>query len=189
MGGVQSSNVTDGGVTNRVFGSLLTWMQDKTVPVFVIATANNVTEIPPEFQRAGRFDEIFFLDLPDAEQRKEVAAVLLKRKHREPKDFNLDDISKATESYSPAEIEKAINNALFVAYSEGKRQLTTSDITVAASRFQPLYNSRREEMDAMRAWANGKACLANSSGTSIVTAPAVTAPVLAEDGLCIKWDL
>jgi len=171
IGGVQSSNVTDGGVTNRVFGTLLTWMQEKTVPVFVMATANNVTEIPPEFMRAGRFDEIFFLDLPNEDQRIEVTEVLLKRKSRDPKDFDCKYIAASTNNYSPAEIEKAINNGLFVAYQDGKRKVTTEDIVDEAKKFQPLYNSRREEIEGMREWAKGKdgkggrARLANSTGS------------------------
>jgi len=171
IGGVASSNVTDGGVTNRVFGTLLTWMQEKEEPVFVIATANNLDGIPPEFQRAGRFDEIFFLDLPDRDQRVEVAEVLLKRKDRDPADFNLSRIADAADNYSPAEMEKGINNALFLAFQDKKRKVTTDDIVSEIGKFQPLYNSRREEVTVMREWAKGKdgsggrARLANSSGS------------------------
>ena len=172
IGGVQSSNATDGGVTNRVFGTLLTWMQEKEAPVFVIATANNLNGIPPEFQRAGRFDEIFFLDLPDKDQRIEVTEVLLKRKSRDPADFDLEQIAIAAENYSPAEIEKGINNALFLAFQrEGDRKVTTQDIVSEIGRFQPLYNTRYEEIADMREWAKGKdgkggrARLANSSGS------------------------
>ena len=172
IGGVQSSNVTDGGVTNRVFGTLLTWMQEKTQPIFIICTANNVTSIPPEFMRAGRFDEVFFLDLPNKEQRSEVISVLLKRKHRDPKNFDLNQISDATKNYSPAEIEKCINNGLFIAYQDNKRELSTKDIVGESSKVQPLYNSRREEIEEMREWALGKdgvgarARLANSTSST-----------------------
>jgi len=172
IGGVQSSNVTDGGVTNRVFGTLLTWMQEKTQPIFIICTANNVTSIPPEFMRAGRFDEVFFLDLPNKEQRSEVISVLLKRKHRDPKNFDLNQISDATKNYSPAEIEKCINNGLFIAYQDNKRELSTKDIVSESSKVQPLYNSRREEIEEMREWALGKdgvgarARLANSTSST-----------------------
>ena len=117
ISGVASSNQSDGGTTSRVFGTLLTWMQDKNAPVFVICTANDVLGIPPEFMRAGRFDEIFFLDLPDEDQRVEVAEKLILRKKRDPKNFDLLAIAKASVNYSPAEIEKGIDNALFVGYS------------------------------------------------------------------------
>ncbi len=171
IGGVQSSNYTDGGVTNRVFGTLLTWMQEKTAPVFVVATANNIQGIPPEFQRAGRFDEMFFLDLPDEEQRREVFACLLNKKGRNPKDFDLILLSQASDKYSPAELEKGINNALFIAYADDKRDMTNDDIITELGKFMPLYNTRREELEEMRTWAlgddgvGGRARLANSTRT------------------------
>lgn len=156
IGGVESSNATDGGVTNRVFGTMLTWMQDKTAPVFVACTANNILGLPPEFMRAGRFDEIFFIDLPDEDQRYEVTQKLLSRKGRNPDDFDINEIVSASKNYTPVEIEKGIDNALFVAYSEKKRKLTSDDIAAELKKFFPLYNSRREEIDAMREWALGK---------------------------------
>lgn len=168
IGGVQSSNQTDGGVTNRVFGTFLTWLQEKQSPVFVVCTANNVLGIPPEFMRAGRFDEIFFVDLPNLEQRIDVTAKLLLRRSRNPDDFDLDKIAAESENYSPAEIEKAINNGLFVAYSQSKRLLTTADIVTELKKFQPLFNTRHDEVEAMREWALGSegkggfAMLANS---------------------------
>lgn len=168
IGGVESSNATDGGVTSRVFGTMLTWMQDKTDPVFVVCTANNVLSLPPEFMRAGRFDEIFFIDLPNDEQREEVIEKLLGRKKRDAYQFDLDLIVSASENYTPVEIEKGINNALFVAYANGKREVVTSDIVNELKKFPPLYNSRHEEIQAMREWSLGKegkggrAILANS---------------------------
>lgn len=168
IGGVQSSNQTDGGVTNRVFGTILTWMQEKTCPVFIIATANNLKGIPPEFQRAGRFDEMFFLDLPNHEQRMEVLKCLLLKKGRVPEDFDLHVISSSAENYSPAELEKGIDNALFIAYADSKRGMTTQDIVSEIGKFQPLYNSRHEEIQEMKEWAlgidgqGGRARLANS---------------------------
>lgn len=174
IGGVESSNATDGGVTNRVFGTMLTWMQDKLAPVFVVCTANNIAGLPPEFMRAGRFDEIFFIDLPNEDQRAEVIAKLLSRKKRDALAFDIDAIVMATHNYTPVEIEKGIDNALFVAYSNNKRSLTTQDIVTETKKFFPLYNSRREEIDAMRLWAlgedgtGGRAVLANSPTRPII---------------------
>lgn len=168
IGGVQSSNSTDGGVTNRVFGTMLTWMQDKEAPVFVVCTANNIDGIPPEFMRAGRFDEIFFIDLPDPDGRKEVTEKLLRRKGRQSTDFDISAIALASENYTPVEIEKGIDNALFAAYADNKRQLLTEDIVQSLSSVHPLYDSRREDIQRMREWALGKdgvggrAILANS---------------------------
>lgn len=169
IGGIQSSNRTDGGVTNRVFSSFLTWMQEKQAPVFTICTANNVLEMPPEFMRAGRFDEIFFLDLPTLQQREEVTRCLLRKKKRDPASFDVFTIAKKTEHYTPAEIEKAINNGLFTAYADGQREVTTEDILDEATKFEPLYNSRYEEIEELRNWAlgekklGGNAILANST--------------------------
>lgn len=174
IGGVESSNATDGGVTSRVFGTMLTWMQDKEAPVFVVCTANNISGLPPEFMRAGRFDEIFFIDLPNEEQRFEVIGKLLSRKKRNPSQFDIDKIVLVTHNYTPVEIEKGIDNALFVAYSAGKRDLTTEDIVAETKKFFPLYNSRREEIDVMREWAlgedgtGGRAVLANSPAEPVV---------------------
>jgi len=176
IGGVESSNATDGGVTNRVFGTMLTWMQDKTAPVFVVCTANNIMGMPPEFMRAGRFDEIFFIDLPNEDQRYEVIGKLLQRKGRDPSDFDIDEIVSASTNYTPVEIEKGIDNALFIAYSQGKRKVTVTDIVSEVAKFHPLYNSRREEIDAMREWALGKdgaggrALLANSPAKKPISA-------------------
>ncbi len=168
IGGVESSNATDGGVTSRVFGTMLTWMQDRLAPVFVVCTANNIAGLPPEFMRAGRFDEIFFIDLPNEDQRAEVIGKLLSRKKRNASQFDIDQIVSATHNYTPVEIEKGIDNALFVAYSDNKRPLTTEDIVNETKKFFPLYNSRREEIEDMRTWAlgesgvGGRAVLANS---------------------------
>lgn len=177
LSGIQSSNQTDGGTTSRVFGTLLTWLQEKREAVFVVCTANNITCIPPEFMRAGRFDEIFFVDLPNLDQRQEVIECLLLRKKRNPEEFNIKDIAIACENYSPAEIEKGINNALFVAFSDNKRPLTTDDILSEMTKFKPLYNTRKEDIEAQRKWAlgedgsGGRAVLANSPSKAIKPAP------------------
>ena len=173
IGGVESSNATDGGVTSRVFGTLLTWMQDKLAPVFMACTANNLNGIPPEFMRAGRFDEVFFIDLPNEEQREDVTQKLFVRKGRDPSDFDIEKIVSASAHYTPVEIEKGIDNALFTAYADGKRNMTTKDVISAIKSFAPLYNSRREEIEELRHWAigsdkqGGRAVLANSCKQSI----------------------
>ena len=164
MSGAASSGHTDGGTTARVVSTLLTWMQEKQSQTFVIATANNISDIPPELMRAGRFDEIFFLDLPDKLERADIAAKLLRRKKRDPDLYNCDKIASSCENYVGAEIEKAIDNALFQCYYEEKRELTTEDICKSFGQFVPIYKSRKEEIDAMRNWAkNGGAVLANSA--------------------------
>jgi len=156
LSGVKSSGENDSGTTNRVFGTFLTWLQDKESPVFVICTANNVSVLPPEFLRAGRFDEIFFLDLPNEEQRFEVTQILLQRKKRDPGKFNIEQIVDCTKNYTPVEIEKGINNALFVAFADQKRELRTEDIVSELKKFPPLYNSKHEEIEELRQWALGE---------------------------------
>ncbi len=168
VSGTKSSEFSDGGTTARVFASLLTWMQEKQKMVFVACTANDVLGIPPEFMRAGRFDEIFFLDLPDVVQRYDITEKLLFKKNRNPDDFDIDAIVGVSDFYSPAEIEKGIDNALFTAFADGKRNLQTDDIVSALRLFSPLYNTRQEEMQDLRDWAlgedgvGGRARLANS---------------------------
>ena len=154
--GIAGTGGDNTGVSDRIFGTMLTWMQDKDQPVFVIATANNVHGIPPEFMRAGRFDEIFFLDLPDENQRRDVTNKLVSKKGRNPTLLDVEAIVKASKDYTPAEIEKGIDNALFISYQDGQRGLDTNDIVTQLRSFAPLYNSRREEIDAIREWAVGK---------------------------------
>jgi ATP-dependent 26S proteasome regulatory subunit len=164
ISGASSSSHTDGGTTARVVSTLLTWMQEKKHPVFVIATANKTSDIPPEFMRAGRFDEVFFLDLPNSFERADIAGKILNRKKRDPKKYDLLSISKSCDGYVGAEIEKAIDNALFLCYHNNKMELTTELICSEFSKFIPLSKSRKEEIDAMREWAKtGGAIIANSS--------------------------
>lgn len=173
ISGASGSGETDGGVSSRVFATLLTWMSDKTAAVFVVCTANNILSIPPEFIRAGRFDEIFFVDLPNDEQRYDITEKLIKRKKRDPNKFDIEAIVSASKNYTPVEIEKAIGNALFVAYADGLRELRTSDIVQEIKRFFPLYNSRKEEIEAMREWALGK----DKKGGRAILANSISAPI------------
>ena len=180
IAGVQSSGSSDGGVTARVFGTFLTWMQEKTKPVFTICTANNILSLPPEFMRAGRFDEIFYLDLPNEEQRCDVIARILRRKKRDPDNFAISAIASKCDKYSPAEIEKGVNNGMFDAFYDNKREVTTDDIITGMQKFQPLYNSRKEDIEEMRQWAIGKdgvggsAVLANSPASPKTYGPVRT---------------
>ena len=171
LSGVSSSGRTDGGTTSRVLSTFLTWMQEKDKPVFVVATANDHEAIPPEFQRAGRFDEIFFVDLPTEYEGEEIFKTLLRRKNIDPNKKELDTNSKVfnfklltddSKNYSGAEIEKAIGEAMLVAFEDGKRHIKSVDISEALSNFQPLYDMRREELDKMRMWALDHCVRANS---------------------------
>ena len=151
--GAQGGN--DGGVSSRMFGALLTWLQDHKEPVFVVGTANDISSLPPELMRKGRFDEIFFVDLPDAEARSAIAAIHLRRRKRDPAGFDLAAISAACEGFSGAEIEQAVVSGLYRAFGE-KRELKTEDVLEEARRTRPLGVVAAERIAALRAWAKDR---------------------------------
>jgi len=162
LSGSKSSGQTDGGTTSRVIATFLTWMEEKEASVFMFCTANDHSQIPPEFMR--RFDEVFFVDLPSLEERTQIYEVLLKKYGRDYDKFNIDllALSKKSENYSGSEIEKSIVEALHVCYNEGCRDITTKDILNALSQFNPLYKIREEDFSDMRAWAKDTCRMANS---------------------------
>jgi len=141
----------DSGTSLRVFGTILTWMQEKTAPCFVVATANDISSLPPELLRKGRFDEIFFLDLPTAEERKEIFAVHLRKRNRLPQDYDLERLAQESEGYVGAEIEQAIIDAMYVGFN-ADREFITADILQALRRQVPLSVSQRETIGALRSW-------------------------------------
>jgi ATP-dependent 26S proteasome regulatory subunit len=161
LSGTSSSGNTDGGTTSRVFSTFLTWLQEKTVPVFVVSTANNVEALPPELLRKGRFDEIFFIDLPSKKERKEIFAIHLKKRKRDPKKFDLDAMADSTPGYSGAEIEQLVVEALFDAFDAG-RDLKTEDLLKAARATVPLSMTMREKISYLRNWADTRARMASS---------------------------
>ena len=114
----------DGGVSTRIFGTFLSWMQEREGDVFIFATANDVTKLPPEFLRKGRFDEIFFVDLPDRETRKSIFEIHLSKRDKNPENFDLELLSELTEGFTGAEIEQLIVSVLYTAFSEGERLST-----------------------------------------------------------------
>ncbi|MHA1460967.1 MAG: AAA family ATPase [Promethearchaeota archaeon] len=156
--GVQSSSFSDAGTTARVFGTFLTWMQEKIAPVFVVATANNVNILPPEFLRKGRFDEIFFIDLPNKKERREIFDIHLTRRNRDTSSFNLDTLVEKSNKFSGAEIESAIISALFDAYEEKlnnrNTDLKTHHILKSLEKLVPLSTFMKDEIEKMRKWAS-----------------------------------
>lgn len=141
----------DSGTSSRVFATLLTWMQEKTAPCFVVATANNIASIPPELLRKGRFDEVFFLDLPTQEERQAIFSVHLKKRNRLVQDYQIDRLAKAAEGYVGAEIEQAIIDAMYIGFNE-QREITTQDILRAIKKQVPLSVSQKEIVNALRNW-------------------------------------
>lgn len=146
----------DAGVSARLLGSFLSWMQDRKAPVFVAATSNNVTVLPPELIRKGRFDELFFVDLPNQAERKQILAIALAKRKRNAAEFDLEQVGEAAKGYSGAEIDAAVQGALYAAYS-GKKPLSTALLMEALRQTVPLSTTRAEEIAALREWARTRA--------------------------------
>jgi len=150
-----ASRSADGGLSQRMFGTLLTWLQEHQAPVFVVATANDIEALPPELLRKGRFDEIFFVDLPTPDVRKEIFSIHLQKRGRDPAGFDLEALAQACEGFSGSEIEQAVIAALHAAYAE-KAQLDTERIIGVARCSPPLSATMDEKVLALRAWAQGR---------------------------------
>ena len=146
---------TDGGLSRRMFGQMLTWMQEHKAPVFVIATANDIEALPPELLRKGRFDEIFFVDLPDRDARQQIFAIHLRKRKRDPKSFDLGKLADASAGFSGAEIEQAVVSALHSAFS-AEKQLSTEHLVETMSASPPLSVTMAERVQALRQWASGR---------------------------------
>jgi len=159
----------DAGVSSRLLASFLSWMQDRKSPVFVAATCNNVTVLPPELIRKGRFDELFFVDLPNPAERKQIFSIQLTKRKRTPAEFDLDNIAAAAKGYSGAEIDAAVQGAMYAAYAE-KTPLTTQHVLNAIAQTVPLSTTRSEEIAALRVWARTRAVPASLSDASSANA-------------------
>ena len=159
--GTQSSGQSDGGTTSRVFGTFLTWMQDKKAATFVVATSNDVQALPPELLRKGRFDEIFFIDLPSQEEREQIFSIHLRKRKRNPDDFDLPALANATPGFSGAEIEAAVIESLYDAFDDDK-PLTTESLVKSINNTFPLSMTMRERIDHLREWAETRARPASS---------------------------
>lgn len=161
--GTQSSTFSDAGTTARVFGSFITWLQEKKSSVFVIATANNIEQLPAELLRKGRFDEIFFVDLPRQDEREEIFSIHLRKRKRDPKAFDLPALAAATVGFNGAEIEQVIISSLFDAF-QAKKELTSDTILATVRQTVPLSVTMKETIDALRSWASTRARPASSPG-------------------------
>jgi SpoVK/Ycf46/Vps4 family AAA+-type ATPase len=163
FGGLDSKG--DAGTTSRVFSTVVTWLAEKTSAVFVVATANNVQALPPEILRKGRFDEIFFVGLPSQTERRSIFAVHLQKvRAQNLRDFDLDRLAAETPSFSGAEIEQILVEAMHIGFSQN-RDFTTNDILEAASQTIPLAVTAQEQINALQEWANsGRARLASRQG-------------------------
>ena len=146
----------DGGVSQRILGSFLTWMQDRTGDVFVVATANDIIRLPAEFLRKGRFNEIFFVDLPDEATRAEIFQIHLENRGKDRGSFDLEKLSTATPGFSGSEIEEVVVSSLYSAFS-GTGPITTESLLREAAGTVPLSVTRAEYVDELRSWAKERA--------------------------------
>jgi len=150
------SSESDGGLSRRILGRLLGWMQEREAPVFLVATCNQITALPPELMRKGRFDEIFFIDLPAADERRQIFAIHLTRRHRDPAGFDLGALAAASEGFSGAEIEQVVVAALYTAFAR-RAELAAEHILEELKATKPLSVTRAEEVEDLREWARGRA--------------------------------
>ncbi|MBR1776299.1 AAA family ATPase [bacterium] len=174
-----AGGANDGGTSSRVFGNILTWMQDKTSPVFTFATANNIRNLPPELLRKGRFDEIFFVDLPDYEERKKILEIHIGKLGRDIKKFDLDKLARLSGEenlgtsvrLAGAEIEAWVKDSLMEAYArktngDAKADLSMEDFEAVLQRMVPMAKMRQEDFKDLRDWANENAVSASVSTSS-----------------------
>jgi SpoVK/Ycf46/Vps4 family AAA+-type ATPase len=150
--GAMSSGISDAGTASRVFGTFVTWLQENQSMVFTVATANNIGDVPPELLRKGRFDEIFFVDLPASKEREEIFNIHLRKRDRDPAKFDVRALAATAEGYSGAEIEQAVISGLYDSFDAG-RDLTQQDILTVLGQSVPLSKTISETISGLREWA------------------------------------
>jgi len=154
--GALTGQSTDSGTSQRVLGTFLTWLAEKTTPVFVVATANNIGVLPPELLRKGRFDDIFFVDLPDTEERRSIFAIHIAKRGRDISNFDLDELASRSDGFSGSEIEQVVVSSLYDAFYEGQ-DLTQANMLAALSETVPLSTTMEEGIKALRQWCQTRA--------------------------------
>lgn len=156
----------DSGVSSRIFGTFLTWLNDRKNPAFIVATTNNHTLLPAALIRKGRFDQLFWLDLPTAEERKEIFSVVIKKYDRDPKNFNLKALVNGSEGFTGAEIEEVFKDALYKAF-DTDQEVNDSCLAEVLAEFIPFATSHEEDLKHMRKQAQGKLVMVTSKGDPI----------------------
>ena len=156
-----TDGAADGGVSTDQLGAVLSWMQERQGEAFVIATANDVSKLPPELLRKGRFDELWFVDLPQHGERVEILAAAMRTHGRRASDIDADQVADLSEGFTGAEIAALVPDALYMAFGEN-RDITTEDLRAAASTVVPLAKTASAKIESLRAWAQGRARYATS---------------------------
>lgn len=155
-----SGGEEDGGVSRRVFGTFLSWLQERKGDVFVAATSNDIAKLPPEFIRKGRFDEVFFVDLPTAKAREEIFRIHLRKRKQQPANFEVAALAAATEGFSGAEIEQVVVAGMYDAFTQGK-PLDTAMLLREAGATKPLSGTMHERVAELREWASSRTVAAD----------------------------
>jgi SpoVK/Ycf46/Vps4 family AAA+-type ATPase len=156
----------DSGVSSRIFGTFLSWLNDRTNPAFIVATTNNHTLLPSALIRKGRFDQLFWVDLPSAQERKEIFEVVIKKYNRDPKNFSIKSLVNGSEDFTGAEIEEVFKDALYKAF-DANEEVSDSHVLEVLSEFIPFASSHEEDLKVMRKQAQGKLVMVNSKGDPI----------------------
>jgi SpoVK/Ycf46/Vps4 family AAA+-type ATPase len=164
LAGAESSSQTDSGVTARVVGAFLTFMQEKTCPAFFAATANSVAKLSPELLR--RFNGVWFVDLPSPIERKEIFEIHIRKSGRDPKKYKVADLVKLTDGFTGAEIQLAVEEAMYIAFADKGREYAFADIQAALKNLPKLADTKAEDIKRLRAWAKGRARVANLADES-----------------------
>jgi len=151
----------DSGTSARVFGTLITWMQDKNKPVFIVATANDISKLPPELLRKGRFDEIFFVDIPNRREREEIFKIHIKKTMRDIKQYDLALLVENSNKFTGAEIEQAVKDGMYIAFADDERDYVTNDILTALEDTVPISQMMKEHIDRLIEWAHTSARFAS----------------------------
>lgn len=160
------SGAGDSGVSSRIFGTFLTWLNDRTNPAFIVATTNNHTLLPPALIRKGRFDQLFWVDLPTADERKEIFSVVIKKYGRDPRNFAINTFVTGSKQFTGAEIEEVFKDAMYKAFDLGE-EVNDSHITEGLAEFIPFAKSHKEDLETMRQQAQGKLMMVTSKGDPI----------------------
>ena len=161
MSGMSAGGMSDAGTTARVFSTLLTWLQEKKNPVFVVATANKIDLLPPELLRKGRFDDVFFIDLPSAEERQEVLKIHIAKRNRNPELFDVQALANDTNGFSGAELEQVVISGLHKAFAQN-RELSNDDLKASAQEMVPLAITMNEDIETTLTWAGRRTRPASS---------------------------
>ncbi len=165
-----TQGAADGGVSSDALGTILSWMQERKGEAFVIATANDVSSLPPELLRKGRFDELFFVDLPNQVERVEIMRAALRSHGRNAETVDGPSLAKLTAGFTGSEIAALVPDALFAAFSDGAREITTSDLATASNSVVPLSKTAAEKITKLREWAKGRARPATTPEGAATTA-------------------